>query len=232
MRGRVLEGLWFGSCKFIPIICLQLSPVCTVCLQSGAINVIVRGCSWLECLSYFSLPGFKWALAGFVSQCFSFTNVNASLDLYQPLYTLPFLSFSFFLDQIQTTWAPFQSGTSAQIYVSSVVYLEGKSVHIPGDVKSHKTHLDKNDGFPYHRSMLPMFLSVLCSASLRKKSQSAWLHLKIWTLLVHLFDLIHALQEGLFFLIGGVHLLGGHSIPYDWYCQCVCHSTVITSFTE
>lgn len=90
MRGRVLEALWFGSCKFIPIICLQLRPVCTVCLQSGAINVIVRGCSWLKCLSYFSLPGFKWALAGFVSQCFSFPNVNASLDLYQPLYTLPF----------------------------------------------------------------------------------------------------------------------------------------------
>ncbi len=140
MRGRVLEGLWFGSCKFIPIICLQLRPVCTVCLQSGAINVIVRGCSWLKCLSYFSLPGFKWALAGFVSQCFSFPNVNASLDLYQPLYTLPFLSFSFFLDQIQTTRAPFQSGTSAQIYVSSVVHLEGKSVHIQGDVKSRRTH--------------------------------------------------------------------------------------------
>lgn len=90
MRGRVLEGLWFGSCKFILIMCLQLRPVCTVCLQSGAINVIVRGCSWLKCLSYFSLPGFKWALAGFVSQCFSFPNVNASLDLCQPLYTLPF----------------------------------------------------------------------------------------------------------------------------------------------
>lgn len=122
MRGWVLEGLWFGSCKFIPIICLQLRPVCTVCLQSGAINVIVRGCSWLKCLSYFSLPGFKWALAGFVSQCFSFPNVNASLDLYQPLYTLPFLSFSFFLDQIQTTEAPFQSETSIQIYVSSFVH--------------------------------------------------------------------------------------------------------------
>lgn len=130
----------FGSCKFIPIICLQLRPVCAVCLQSGAINVIVRGCSWLECLSYFSLPGFKWALAGFASQCFSFTNVNASLDLYQPLYTLPFfILFSFFLDQIQTTRAPFQSGPSAQIYVSGVVYLEGKSLHISGDIKSHKT---------------------------------------------------------------------------------------------
>lgn len=45
MRGWELEGLLFGSCKFIPIICLQLKPVCTVCLQSGAINVIVRGCS-------------------------------------------------------------------------------------------------------------------------------------------------------------------------------------------
>lgn len=108
MRGRLLEGLWFGSCKFILIICLQLRPVCTVCLQSGAINVIVRGCSWLRCLSYFSLPGFKWALAGFFfSQCFSFPNVNASLDLYRPLYTLLFftffffLSFLFFLDQMQ-----------------------------------------------------------------------------------------------------------------------------------
>lgn len=88
-----------------------------------------------KCWSYFSLPGFKWALAGFVSQCFSFKNVNASLDLYQTLYTLPFLSFSFFLDQIQTTRVPFQSGTSAQIYVSSSVYLEGKSLHILGNVK-------------------------------------------------------------------------------------------------
>lgn len=95
MRGWELEGLLFGSCKFIPIICLQLRPVCTVCLQSGAINVIVGGCSWLKCLSYFSLPRFKWALTSFVSQCFSFPNVNATLDLYQPLYTLPFLSFSF-----------------------------------------------------------------------------------------------------------------------------------------
>lgn len=57
-RGWELEGLLFGSCKFIPIICLQLSPVCTVCLQSGTINVIVRGCSCLKCLSYFSLSGF------------------------------------------------------------------------------------------------------------------------------------------------------------------------------
>lgn len=96
MRGRELEGLLFGSCKFIPVICLQLRPVCTVCLQSGAINIIVRGCSWLKCLSYFSLPGFKWALTGFLPQCFSFQNVNASLDLYQPLYTLPFISFSLF----------------------------------------------------------------------------------------------------------------------------------------
>lgn len=219
MRGRVLEGLWFGSCKFIPIICLQLRPVCTVCLQSGAINVIVRGCSWLKRLSYFSLPGFKWALAGFFSQCFSFPNVNASLDLYQPLYTLPFISFSFFLDQIQTERAPFQSGTSAQIYVRSVVR---KSVHI--HVKSHRTQ--KNDGF----------LSCQCFSRSHvqlvewKKFLNVLLHLKIWTLLVHLFDLIRALQEKLFLLIGGVYLLRGHNIPYYWYCQCVCHSTTITSF--
>lgn len=90
MRGRQLEGLLFASCKFIPIMCLQLRPVCTVCLQSGAINVIVRGCSCLRRLSYFSLPGFKWALAALLSQCFSFPNVNASLDLYRPLYTLLF----------------------------------------------------------------------------------------------------------------------------------------------
>lgn len=60
--------------------------------------------------------------------------------------------------------------------------------------------------------------------------QLVLLHLKIWTLLVHLFDLIRALQERLFFLIGGVYLLRGHNIPYYWYCQCVCHSTTITSF--
>lgn len=90
MRGRPLEGLLFASCKFIPAMCLQLRPVCTVCLQSGAINVIVRGCSCLRRLSYFSLPGFKWALAALLSQCFSFPNVNACLDLYRPLYTLLF----------------------------------------------------------------------------------------------------------------------------------------------
>lgn len=72
-----------------------------------------------------------------------------------------------------------------------------------------------------------MFLWASCSASWRTKSL---LHLKIWTLLGHLFDLFRALQEGLFFLIGGVYMLGGHSIPYYWYCQCVCHSTTITSF--
>lgn len=57
-RGWELKGLLFGSCKFIPIICLQLGPVCTVCLQSGAINVIVRGCSCLRCLSSLSLTDF------------------------------------------------------------------------------------------------------------------------------------------------------------------------------
>ena len=35
------------------------------------------------------------------------------------------------------------------------------------------------------------------------------LHLKIWTLLVHLFDVFRALQEGFVFLIGGVHMLRG-----------------------
>lgn len=60
-------------------------------------SVFTEWCNQCNCekvflteMSYFSLPGFKWALAGFVSQCFSFPNVNASLDLYQPLYTLPF----------------------------------------------------------------------------------------------------------------------------------------------
>ncbi len=77
-----------------------------------------------------------------------------------------------------------------------------------------------------------MFFSASCSASWRKKKKSpnTLLHLKIWTLLEHLFDLIRALQEGLFFLIGGVYMLGGNSIPYYWYCQCVCHSATITSF--
>lgn len=93
MRGRRLEGLLFASCKFIPIMCLQLRPVCTVCLQSGAINVIVRGCSWQRRLSYFSLPGSKWPLAALLLHCFSFSNVNASLDLYRPLYTLLFFIF-------------------------------------------------------------------------------------------------------------------------------------------
>lgn len=119
MRGRQLEGLLFASCKFIPIMCLQLRPVCTVCLQSGAINVIVRGCSCLRRLSYFSLPGFKWALAALLSQCFSFPNVNACLDLYRPLYTLLFfffLSCSFFLDGVQT-----RRGSVSQWDVSSDV---------------------------------------------------------------------------------------------------------------
>lgn len=99
MRGRELEGLLFGSCKFIPVICLQLRPVCTVCLQSGAINVIVRGCSWLKCLISLCLGSSGHLLVLFPNVS-HFKNVNASLDLYQPLYTLPFffffLSFSFF----------------------------------------------------------------------------------------------------------------------------------------
>lgn len=171
MRGRVLEGLWFVSCKFIPIICLQLRPVCTVCLQSGAINVIVRGCSWLKCLSYFSPPGFKWALAGFVSQCFSFPNVNASLDLYQPLYTLPFLTILIFPGSNTNNKGSISEWdvSSDLLYVSSIVYLEGKSVHILGDVKSHKTHLNTKVGFLCHQNKLPVFFTASCSASLTKK---------------------------------------------------------------
>lgn len=46
--------------------------------------------------------------------------------------------------------------------------------------------------------MSPMFFSVLCLALLRKRNKTL-LHLKIWTLLMHLFDLSHALHEGLFF---------------------------------
>ena len=55
------------------------------------------------------------------------------------------------------------------------------------------------------------FFSVSCSASL-EKSKRTQLHLKIWTLLVRLFDLIAALPEGFFFQIGGVYLFRGHSI--------------------
>lgn len=95
----------FASCKFIPIMCLQLRPVCTVCLQSGAINVIVRGCSCLGRLSCFSLPGFKWPLAARLPHCFSFPNVNASLDLYRPLYTL-----LFFISRLFPGWSTNKKG--------------------------------------------------------------------------------------------------------------------------
>lgn len=63
-----------------------------------------------------------------------------------------------------------------------------------------------------------------------KKKKESLLPLKIWTLLVNLFDLTRAPREGLFLLIGGVCMLRAHNIPYDWYCQCVCHSAAITSF--
>lgn len=120
MRGRPLEGLLFASCKFIPVMCLQLRPVCTVCLQSGAINVIVRGCSCLRRLSYFSLPGFKWALAALLSQCFSFPNVNACLDLYRPLYTLLFFYLAgFSWMEYKQEGAQFHNETSAQMCVSA-----------------------------------------------------------------------------------------------------------------
>lgn len=118
-RGRRLEGLLFASCKFIPIMCLQLRPVCTVCLQSGAINVIVRGCSWRRRLSYFSLPGSKWPLTALLLHCFSFPNVNASLDLYRPLYTLLFFYLSpFSWMEYKHEGAQFHNETSAQMCVS------------------------------------------------------------------------------------------------------------------
>lgn len=63
-----------------------------------------------------------------------------------------------------------------------------------------------------------------------KKKKESLLPLKIWTLLVNLFDLTRAPREGLFLLIGGVCMLRAHNIPYYWYCQCVCHSAAITSF--
>lgn len=143
-----LRGLWFTSCKLIPVICLQLQPVCAVCLQSGAINVIVRGCSWLECLSSLSLPGFKWAPLGSVSQCFSFRNVNASLDLYQPLYTLPFFLF-FFILLIFPGSNTNKPGSISERDVSSDLCQRRclfkkwrkKKVHILCDVKTHKTQM-------------------------------------------------------------------------------------------
>lgn len=45
--------------------------------------------------------------------------------------------------------------------------------------------------------MLLEHVTVLCLAILRKRNKTL-LHLKIWTLLVHLFDLIYALHVGLF----------------------------------
>lgn len=53
---------------------------------------------------------------------------------------------------------------------------------------------------------------VFILSKLRKKNSLP--HLKIWMLLVNLFDLIRAPREGLFLLIEGVYMLRAHNIPY------------------
>ena len=235
MRGRVLEGLWFGSCKFILIICLQLRPVCTVCLQSGAINVIVRGCSWLRCLSYFSLPGFKWALCWISFPVFLISKCKCipwfvSASVYTPFFFFIFLVFPGSNAK--------NKGSLSEWDVSSDLCqrrwsLRGKTVWSYPERAIEHTSLKKNPKKRWLPSPSDHVASVLLNlvfilSKLRKKNSLP--HLKIWMLLVNLFDLIRAPREGLFLLIEGVYMLRAHNIPYYWYCQCVCHSAAITSF--
>lgn len=82
---------------------------CLYCVFTERCNQCNCERVFLTEMSVLFLPA--WVQVGtcwiFFSQCFSFPNVNASLDLYRPLYTLLFftffffLSFLFFLDQMQ-----------------------------------------------------------------------------------------------------------------------------------
>lgn len=63
--------------------------------------------------------------------CFSFPTVNASLDLYQHLYTLLFFSVIIIVILFPSKYiqkgTSFRSETSALVYASSTVRLEGKN---------------------------------------------------------------------------------------------------------
>lgn len=212
---------------------------CLYCVFTERCNQCNCERVFLTEMSVLFLPA--WVQVGtcwiFFSQCFSFPNVNASLDLYRPLYTLLFftffffLSFLFFLDQMQKNKGSFSEWDVSSDLCQRRWSLREKTVcSYPERAAEHTSKKKKM------MASLAVGARRQCSPRPRahlvevKKKKKSLLHLKIWTLLVNLFDLTRAPREGLFLLIGGVYMLRAHNIPYYWYCQCVCHSAAITSF--
>jgi len=117
-----------------------LGLVCAACLQTAAINVIVRRCSRLKRRSRFSAPGLQSARAGFASPCFSFPNVNAALESHRSVCAggrSPFPSF-LSLDRIQSASAPRRPRCS---------FRKRACVRIQGDVEIQRTRFGKQERF-------------------------------------------------------------------------------------